>query len=240
MKNVFITGSTRGIGKQIGIDLLKRDCLVYFNGHSRESIVELDNELNSATNANIISLDLSTIENMNFVSSVFIERNISLDYLVLNLGVTNRTPFGEIIEEDWNKVFETNLSAPFFLIQALRNNINENGRIIFISSLSGIVTDSVSISYGVSKAAINMLVPYLAKEFANKKITVNAVAPGYIDNSWHKGKSIEQIKRIEQKCLAKRLGTVEEVSKVVLSIIDNDYINGQIIQINGGFGLCSQ
>ena len=85
-----------------------------------------------------------------------------------------------------------------------------------------------------------MLVQYLAKEFADKKITVNAIAPGYTMSNWHSSKSEEQIKRIEQKCLANRFGTVEEVSKVVLSIIDNDYINGQIIRVDGGFGLCSQ
>jgi 3-oxoacyl-[acyl-carrier protein] reductase len=80
-----------------------------------------------------------------------------------------------------------------------------------------------------------MLVPYLAKEFTDKKITVNAIAPGYIMTDWHKGKSQTQLKRIAKKCLAGRLGTSEEVSKAVLSVIDNDFINGQVIRVDGGF-----
>ena len=149
--------------------------------------------------------------------------------------MTDRTEFGKITLENWNEVFNLNLTNQFFLVQKLKDKINPNGKIIFISSIAGCTTDSTSIAYGVSKGAIHVLVPYLAKEFADKKITVNAVAPGYIDTDWHKEKSKEQIKRIEKKCLANRLGTVQEVSKAVLSIIDNDFINGQIVRCDGGF-----
>jgi 3-oxoacyl-[acyl-carrier protein] reductase len=128
-----------------------------------------------------------------------------------------------------------NLTIPVFLIQALKDNINQNGKILFISSISGCTTDSTSIAYGVSKGAIHVLVPYLAKEFAPLHITVNAIAPGYIDTNWHIGKSPEQIKRIEKKCLVNRLGTTKEISKAVQSIIDNDFINGQVIKVDGGF-----
>jgi len=238
MKTALITGSTKGIGKQVGLDLLNRESYVYFTGHTKESIKELDNELNGATSANIVDIDLSEFNNVIELGERFSKSNTYLDYLILNLGITDRTPFGEICYDDWKRVFDVNLNHPFFLIQALRNNINENGRIIFITSIAGIVPDSVSIAYGVSKAAVNMLVKYLAKEFADKKITVNAVAPGYIDTAWHQQKDAEQIKRITNKCLAKRLGTTEEVSKVVMSIIDNDYINGTVIEVSGGFRLC--
>ena len=81
------------------------------------------------------------------------------------------------------------------------------------------------------------MVPYLAKEFAEKKVTVNAIAPGYIDTGWHKGKNQAQIKRIEKKHLVNRLGTTKEISKAVISIIENDFINAQVIRVDGGFGL---
>jgi len=240
MKKALITGSTKGIGKEIGLDLLDRDYHVIFNyAHDVKSAQELQDKLNDSRfprirgRFEIIKADLTYIEELEKIT-----KNIDkLDVLILNAGITDKSPFGKIALENWNKVFNVNLTNQLFLIQELKNKINSNGKIIFISSISGIIPDSVSISYGVSKAAINMLVPYLAKEFADKKITVNAIAPGYIMTDWHKSKSQAQLKRIANKCLAGRLGTPEEVSKAVLSVIDNDFINGQIIKVNGGFGL---
>jgi 3-oxoacyl-[acyl-carrier protein] reductase len=241
--NAFIAGSTKGIGNQIGMDLLNKDYFVYFNGHSLESTnqlkLNLQNYPNSISNNkyNIIWYDLSSIENSINLANEFIARNIKLDVLVWNVGLTDRTRFGNINSKEWNRVFEANLSSPFFFIQDMKNNINPGGKIILISSILGIIPDSVSLSYGVSKAAINMLIPYLAKELSDKKITVNAIAPGFIDTDWHKGKNKKQIERIKNKSLAKRFGTVEEISRVAMSIIDNDYINGQIIRCDGGYGL---
>lgn len=232
----LITGSTKGIGKQIGIDLLNKDYFVYFNCSSYESAEELKKELQTypycTTNYEIIQADLSKIGEIYYLLA-----NIKqpIDVLVLNAGITDRTQFGKIEYENWNKVFNVNLTNQFFLIQGLKDKINNNGRIIFISSISGIIPDSVSISYGVSKAAINMLVSYLAKEFAKNNITVNAIAPGYTMTSWHESKSEAQIKRISKKCLANRFGTPEEISSTVLHLIDNAFINGQIIRVDGGF-----
>jgi 3-oxoacyl-[acyl-carrier protein] reductase len=235
MKTALITGSTKGIGKEIGLDLLDRDYHVIFNGHSIESCwtlkKQLDDYMVKKGDYQIIRADLSYIEEIEKITK-YIK---NLDVLILNAGITDRTPFGKIALENWNHVLNVNLTNQFFLIQELRNKINFDGKIIFISSISGIVPDAISISYGVSKAAIHMLVLYLAKEFAAQKITVNAIAPGYIMTDWHKNKSKEQLKRIAKKCLAGRLGTPEEVSKAVMAVIDNDFINGQVIRVDGGF-----
>jgi len=225
-KIALITGSTRGIGRQIGEDLWELDYDVYLNGRfpiSDEKILGLK----------YIAADLSDINAIDKLN----KQIGALDVLVLNVGITDRTSFGEIKIKEWNAVINTNLTNQFFLVQKLKDKIRPNGRIIFISSISGIIPDSTSISYGVSKAAINMLVLYLAKEFAPKHITVNAIAPGYIMTDWHQKKSKAQLKRIAKKCLANRLGTPEEVSKAVLAVIDNPFINGQVLRIDGGFGL---
>jgi len=238
MKTALITGSTKGIGKEIGLDLLDKDYHVTFNyTHDTKGAELLKKQLDDPRlprikgDYQIIRADLSYIDDLEKI----IKDIYKLDVLILNAGITDRTPFGKIALENWNHILNVNLTNQFFLIQELKDKINPNGKIIFISSISGLTTDSTSIAYGVSKAAINMLIPYLAKEFANKKITVNAIAPGYIATEWHKGKSKAQIKRIEKKCIANRLGTPEEVSKAVLSIIDNDFINAQIIRVDGGF-----
>lgn len=237
-KIALVTGSTKGIGRQIGIDLLQKNYFVYFNyANDVESAQELQDYLDKEGYENkfvILQGNLSTYEGAQY----FLDKiHDNLDCIVFNVGITDRTSFGNIELDKWEKVFRTNLSVPFFIIQTLKNRINAGGRLIFISSISGLSTDSVSIAYGVSKGAIHILVPYLAKEFKEQKITVNAVAPGYIDTDWHKGKSEAQLNRIKAKHLCNRLGTTTEVSKIVLSIVDNDFINGQILRVDGGFGI---
>ena len=233
MKTVLITGSTRGIGKQIGMDLLNRDYFVNFNyAHDLNYAHKLYEEifLKYSKRFAILKADLSFEMELTKLTSEIKE----LDVLILNAGITDRTPFGQITAEIWNRVFNVNLSNQFLLVQALKDNIKPGGKIIFVSSISGIIPDSVSIPYGVSKAAINMLVPYLAKEFASKQITVNAVAPGYTLTDWHIGKSDDQLNRISEKTLLKRFATTKEISSTVLHLIENNYITGQVIRVDGG------
>jgi len=237
-KTALITGSTKGIGSQIGIDLLQKNYFVYFNyANDVESAQELQSYLDKEGYSNkfvILQGNLSIYEEAQY----FLDKiHNNLDCIVFNVGITDRTTFGEINIEEWDKVFRTNLTIPFFMLQGLKDRINENGRIIFVTSISGIIPDATSISYGVSKASENMLVKYLAKEFAPRKITINAIAPGYVMTDWHKGKSGDQIKRIANKSLLKRFATPKEIAKSVMMVIENDYITGQIIRVDGGFGL---
>lgn len=239
MKTALIIGSTSGIGKQIGLDLLKKDYYVIFNGRNKEKAQELKQELTrwgfKGYNYHIRIEDMGKINNVIVYGEQELDRNI--DVLVWCAGTTDRTPFGGIKKEVWREVFEASVDAPFFFIQSIRNKINEDGKIILMSSVLGIEPKSRSISYGVSRAAMNMMVPYLAKENAEKKITVNAIAAGFLDTTWHSSKTTEQIEQIKNECLAKRLGTTEEIAKVALMIIDNDYINGQVIRVDGGYNL---
>jgi len=233
-KIALITGGTKGIGRAIANALTKQNVHLFINyANDEDSAKKTKRELK----ATIIQADMSKYIGFNKFL-IDIRKMKKLDYLILNVGITDRTPFGKINFYNWDKVFRTNLTIPFMLVQALKNRINENGKIVFISSISGIIPDSSSISYGVSKASINMLVKYLAKEFAPKKITVNAIAPAYVNTGWHVSKSKAQIKRIEQKNLLKRFAEPEEIAKAVMMVIENDYITGQTIQVDGGFGLC--
>ena len=196
MKTALVTGGTRGIGRQIVLDLEHRGYSVCFNS-----------------------------------STIDIPENIEpLDVLVLNAGITDKTEFGSITRSKWDNVIETNLTEPFFLAQDL--DIKDNGRVVFISSVMGEIPHGVSISYPVSKAAVNSLVKNLVKYFAHKKITVNAVAPGFIDTDWHKDKDVKLIAKIESKIALGRFGNVSEVSSLVMEIINNEYINGQIITLS--------
>lgn len=238
MKTAIVVGGTSGIGKEIAINLLKKDYYVYIIGRDNNKIEAMRRELaNDDIRGYKYHLLQKDIE-CPYASTVLTDYiNKNIDVIIWCAGKTDRTPFGQIQIEEWKSVFDTSVHSPFFFIQAIKNKINKDGRIIFISSILGIEAKSRSISYGVSRAAINMMVPYLAKEFSDKQITVNAIAPGFINTDWHTSKTPEQIKQIENECLAKRLGTTKEVADLTMGIINNSFINGQIIRIDGGYGI---
>ena len=237
MQYAVITGSSKGIGKQIGIDLLKQGYFVIFNyGHDDSVIPELHKELLKISDKfKIIKNDFSTIEHIeDFVKNVYVLTN-NIDVLILNSAMTNRTNFDNLTISQWNEVLMTNLTSPYFLIQKFKPLIRQNGNIIFTGSLFGIVPHAISISYGVTKAGVHMLAKYLVKEFCEDNIRVNVVAPGCVETPWQKNKPKDLRKRIEDKIALHRFATTEEISDSVLFIINNKYINGAVINIDGGY-----
>lgn len=233
----LITGSTNGIGLQIGLDLLKKDHHVIFVGKNWKHIHELKFLLNSNyalfSDYTILNpIDLSNKTNIMKLQKQMVEKFTRIDNLILNVGKTCRIKFEDLSMKNWNDILNTNLTNSFFLIQQLKSLIQK--RIIFIGSVSGHIPDSSSIPYGVSKGGLEILTKYLAKEFA-PNVTVNTIAPGYILTNWHDNKPKDQIERIKNKILLKRFGTTKEISNACQFIIETEYINGQILCIDGGF-----
>jgi 3-oxoacyl-[acyl-carrier protein] reductase len=241
MKYALVTGSTKGIGKQVAVELLNRGCYVILNYSSSDDTAKaVQKELATISNQfQIIKADLSTNDGLQHL--VEGTRNIigpaGLDYIILNTGITDRSSFTDITVDAWNKVLMTNLTNPLFLCQQLDTDMNSNGRIVCIGSILGIVPHSVSISYGVSKAGVHMMAKYLAKHFADKNITVNVIAPGFVDTEWHTGKSPERRAKIEQKISLKRFASTQEVAMACMHMLDNAYITGQVIVVDGGYNL---
>ena len=155
--------------------------------------------------------------------------------MVLNAGITYRSPLGESDYQTLLSVFETNLFAPYFIIQELYTVMPEGSSIIVTGSVMGIYPHSVSFSYGVSKAAAHAMVLNLVKYLAPLGIRINAIAPGFIETAWQKNKLTEIRKNIEQKIALKRFGTPEEVAHAANLLIDNKYINGEILKIDGAY-----
>ena len=237
MKYAVITGSSKGIGKQTGIDLLKMGYFVIFNyGHDDSILASLKDDLSQfSQNYEIIKNDFSSESNIkNFVKKVT-EITKVVDVLILNAAITDRTPFDKMTIELFNKVLMTNLTAPCFLVQQFKPLIPRNGNIIFLSSILGVVPHALSISYGISKAGINMLAKYLVKEFCEIGIRVNVIAPSFVETPWQKNKPEEIRKNIENKLSLHRFATPEEISDAILFVINNTYMNGSILDISGGY-----
>lgn len=239
MKLAVITGGTRGIGKSISEMYLKKGYEVVVNyGLSDEGArVFLEENKEFVDRIIVIKEDLSKKDGLeSFVRKIkSLEKNI--DALVLNVGITKRERFEDITYESWDNVFNSNLKIPFFLVQKLYNNINESAHIVFISSVLGFKADGASMQYGISKGAILPMVKYLSKEFAVRDITVNAIAPGFINTDWQVSKPEEQKRRISDKTILKRFGNPDEISKVCDMLSENKYITGQMIMVDGGYGL---
>lgn len=236
-KTALVTGSTAGIGKAAGIALLKSGYDVIFNYSKNSDKAEaLKAELKKYTgHFHIIRHDMSLPSQAEAFVSKVKEIADSIDCVIFNAGDTRRTEFGSIKEEDWDFLFNINLKVPFFILQAMNEMVNENGRIIFIGSLLGNVPHAIGIPYGVSKAGVHMLSRYLVKAFNERKITVNSIAPGFTETDWHSSKSSELKKKIEGKIALHRFADPEEIAKTCMFIIENPYVNGQIINVDGGY-----
>ena len=223
MKYALVTGSSRGIGCAIAEKLFKNGYSVFTNGRIVSDAPQY------------IRADLSTIDGVNAIADAVLAQAPMLDCVVLNVGATCRKSLKEIGHSDWQSVFNTNVSMPFFLVQRLFDRISDGGSIVFISSATSVKPHATSVPYGVSKAAVNMLAQCLVKEFAPRGIRVNVICPGFIDTDWQKEKPQWLRENIESKIALKRFGTPEEVADACMCLIENSYINGAIIQVDGGY-----
>lgn len=227
MKYALVTGSGQGIGRAVADRLAAAgETVVFRNGRKPRP-----------DHPNYIQADLSALDGMETLAAEVERRTEKLDILVLNAGATCRKPFGEIGPGDWQKVMDTNLNIPFFLVQRLRDRLADGGCILFISSMLALRPHASSIPYGVSKAAVNMLAQSLVKEFSPRKIRVNAVCPGFIDTPWQREKPEWLREKIAAKTALGRFGTPEEIAQLCAAVCENTYVNGSVIRADGGYDM---
>jgi 3-oxoacyl-[acyl-carrier protein] reductase len=155
--------------------------------------------------------------------------------VVLNAGATCRNPFGQVEYAEWNRVMDTNVNIPFFICQKLFNIVEDCGSVVIVGSGMGIYPHAVSTAYSASKSAAHMLAKSLVKEFAARGIRVNAIAPGFVDTEWQKEKPDWLREKITNKIALKRFGTTEEIAQAVLFLLENGYVNGTVLQVDGGY-----
>ena len=238
-KVILITGASRGIGRAIAKELANdKDIVIANYNKSKDSAESLKNELQSENkNIDIYQADVSKREEVKKMVEYIINKYGKIDVLINNAGISFVKMFTELKDEDWNYVINNNLYSVFCVTQEVSKNMvnRKSGIIINISSIFGLIGASCESIYAVSKAGIDGLTKSLAKEFAYSNIRVNSIAPGLINTEMNNDLSEEDIKNVESEIPMRRIGRPEEIAKAAKMLIENDYITGQIIEVNGGW-----
>ena len=231
-RNIFISGASRGIGKSMAKHFAKSNFNVV--GTSRNNF-KFENDLE---NLFPIKLDVTSRNDVKNCFDELKSKNLLPDILINNAGITADQLFLRMSDDDWDNVINTNLTGTFNLTKIFLKNMIKNkfGRIINISSISGLMGNPGQVNYSSSKAALNGFTKSLAKEVGSRNITVNCVAPGFIDTDMTSYIGDNERNEILKQIPLNKFGLPEDISKLVMFLASDEasYITGQTISIDGG------
>ena len=231
-KNIFVSGASRGIGRDIAVSFAKNGFNVV--GTSRNDFIFNEN----LKNLTPIKLDITNRKDVQDCFEKLKQIDLLPNILINNAGITSDQLFIRMKDEDWDSVIETNLTGTFNLSKIFIKNMikNKSGRIINISSISGLMGNPGQVNYASSKAALSGFTKSLAKEVGSRNITVNSVAPGYIETDMTAFMEDDAKSNIIKNIPLGRIGDVSDVSELVMFLASEDasYITGQTISVDGG------
>ena len=239
MKTALVTGGSRGIGKAISLSLGKSFNVVVGYSSSKDSAEEVvEDMVKSGGTATAIQIDVKSSESIENAFVTIEEEFDGVDVLVNNAGITKDNILPRLKEDDWNDVIDTNLSGSFKTSQRAIKHMMKNkwGRIVFISSIVGMMGNQGQANYAASKAGLIGLSKSIAKEMGSRNITSNVIAPGYVDTDMTAFLTDEQKNNIIEQLSIKRIGKPEDIANIVsfLTSDESEYITGQVISVDGG------
>jgi len=245
-KRAIVTGGSRGIGKAIALELAAKyssqlliSDVVFINNNPEECIEEFQKEINdSQVKVYAFKADATSFTEAQATIDYAIEKLGGVDILVNNAGITRDNLLLRMSEEDFDKVINVNLKSVFNYSKAvLKTMISQKyGRIVNIASVVGVIGNAGQTNYSASKAGVIGFTKSLAKEVASRNITVNAIAPGFIETAMTQKLNETQRNALCSNIPLGRIGKPEEVAKVVgfLCSSDANYLTGQVINVDGG------
>ena len=239
-KRILITGSSRGIGAQTALYIAKNnpdtEIVLHCNSNPAKA-QDVKKEIEAfGCSAGVLQFDVKNRVQCREIIENDIKQNGAYYGVVLNAGIAKDNVFPVMEDDEWDDVLNTNLGGFYNVLKPVVMSMIENrvkGRIVTMSSISGLAGNRGQVNYSASKAGIIGATKALSLELAKRGITVNCVAPGVIDTDMVEGIPVDEVKKMIPM---NRLGTAKEVASLVNYLMSEDasYITGQVISVNGG------
>ncbi|MFN7812869.1 MAG: 3-oxoacyl-[acyl-carrier-protein] reductase [Planctomycetia bacterium] len=234
-----VTGASQGLGRAIAETLAAAGATVALVARSADKLAAVAAGIAAAGGrAEVFPCDVTQGEDIQRVVEAVVEKLGRLDILVNNAGVTRDTLLPRMSDEEWDAVLATNLRAPFLFMRAASRPMMQQryGRIVNVASVSGLIGNPGQANYSASKAGLVGLTKTVAKELAGRKITVNAVAPGFIASDMTAALGPALLDEVKKRVPAKRLGESWEIAEAVLFLAapSSGYITAQTLVVDGG------
>ena len=238
-QTAIVTGASQGLGKAMAIELARNGARVACIARSAEKLANTVSMIQQAGgSAEAFSCDVKNRESVDQVVDGIADGWGRLDILINNAGITRDTLLPRMSDDEWDDVINTNLRGAFLFTRAASRHMMRAryGRIVNISSVSGIMGNAGQTNYSASKAGLIGMTRSLSRELAGRKVTVNAICPGFIESEMTKTLGDALLDEVKKRVPAKRIGTPEEVAAAVLFLSSPaaSYITGAVLTVDGG------
>lgn len=238
-QTALVTGASRGIGRSIALALGRAGARVACVARNQQKLAETVDEITrGGGTAAAFECDVTQSASVNQVIEQVLAKWENLEILVNNAGVTRDTLIPRMSDEQWDEVLNTNLRGAFLFARAATRPMMQAryGRIINISSVSGLMGNPGQSNYSASKAGLIGMTRSVARELASRKVTVNAIAPGFIETEMTEALGESILGEVKARIPARRLGTADEIGQAVLFLASSGarYITGQVLTVDGG------
>ena len=240
-KIIIITGASRGIGREIAKTLAREGYTIIANyNKSEREAQKLKKELQEENKEiDIYKANIANEEEVQEMIKHIIKKYKKIDVLINNAGIDKIQLVTEVTKKDWDEIINTNLYGTFYISQQAAKNMiqNKQGKIINISSIWGQIGASMEVVYSISKAGVDGLTKALAKELGPSGIQVNSIAPGFIKTEMNSSFNEQEINEIKDEIPLQKLGECTDIARCVKWLIEDNYVTGQVIAINGGWSI---